>query len=106
MTDRTLRQPMPCPQSYAEYERARPHMIDTAGRPSNSPGAAPATANTSPSNPTPPMCPAPAARPPQGRCTRPSGHEADAWHKDRLDAFYALCDALESAGYPQVARWP
>jgi len=32
MTASTLRQPMPCPWTYAEYERARPHMIDTAGR--------------------------------------------------------------------------
>lgn len=56
MTASILRQPMPSPESYAEYERARSRMIDTAGRPLELAWCRPCNRpNTSPSNPTPPI---------------------------------------------------
>lgn len=102
----TPRQPMPRPQTYAEYERARPHMIDTTGRPLELAWCHPCNREHFTVEPHAADAPCPRCKATTGRCIRPSGHEADAWHKGRLDAFHALCDALEAAGHPQVARWP
>ena len=73
MTASTLRQPMPRPQSYAEYERARPHMIDTAGRPLELAWCRPCNREHFTVEPHAADVPCPRCKATAGRSTRPSG---------------------------------
>lgn len=101
-----IRQPMARPATIGEYLAARPHMIDTHGRPLRLDDCARCGREHFTVEPCAHEAPCPRCGATASRCRRPSGHEAAAWHAERIDAFDMLCATREAAGLPQVARWP
>jgi len=102
----TITQPMPKPETWAEFQTVKPRMIDTLGRPLVSefcPGCAVTHFTV---EPCVAEVPCPDCGSTKTRCMRPSEHEAAAWHAARIDAFDQLRDEREAAGLPQVAIWP
>ncbi len=102
----TITQPMPAPRTLAEYEAAKPHMIDTLGRPLVTAWCDTCRIRHFTVEPCASEAPCPTCGSTRSRCMRPSEHEAPSWHRARVARFEALCDQRESEGLPQVARWP
>ena len=98
-------QPVSKPQTLEEYERIRPLMIDTWGRPLVSEWCGACRSRHFTVQPCAGAVACPRCGSRRVRCLRPSGHEADSWHRDRQAAYDRHCDELEAAGRPQVARW-
>lgn len=99
-------QPIPAPTTWAEYELIRPQLVDTLGRPLVSAWCDSCQCRHFTVDPCMAEASCPVCGSTRARCVRPSGHEADSWHKDRRDRFEQLRDEMEAAGIPQVARWP
>jgi len=101
-----IRQPVPRPATVDEYQRIRPQLIDTTGRPLVLARCPRCRHEHFTVEPCAAEAPCPRCGSTAARCIRPSGHEADSWHTERVTAFDRLCDARAAAGLPQVARWP
>lgn len=102
----SVRQPVNRPATRSEYERIRDQLIDTLGRPLELSWCEPCGCQHFTVEPCLSQVPCPACGSTKQRCVRPSEHEAQDWHAERIAAFDQLRDSLESSGSPQVARWP
>lgn len=101
-----MTQPMERPDTWAEYEAAKPRMIDTQGRPLVSEPCPRCQTTHFTVEPCVAEVPCPDCGSTGLRCVRPSGHAAAEWHAARIVAFDQLRDDREAGGIPQVARWP
>lgn len=100
-----ITQPIPRPTTRAEYEAAKPSMIDTHGRPLVITMCSACKVEHFTVEPCLSMVPCPRCGSTRSRCMRPSEHEAAEWHAERIEAFDQLRDRLEDQGIAQVAKW-
>lgn len=98
-------QPVPAPSTQSEYAAIRHLLIDTAGAPLRVTHCARCRVEHFTVEPHLDEVPCPACGSVHARCVRPSGHDAAAWHRDRVAAFDRLRDEREAAGVAQVAPW-
>lgn len=100
-----LRQAVPRPKTWGDYERVRPALIDTYGRPCvtfdcGECHAEHFTVGICHQKVRCPQCGSTARR-----CRRSSGHDASEWHRARFNEHDRIVDELDRAGFPVVARW-
>jgi hypothetical protein len=98
-------QAVPAPATRAEFERIKPQLIDTHGNLAVSDWCDDCRCTHFTVEPHLADVPCPHCGSSAGSCKRPSGHDAQGWHSERVDAYTALCDVREAAGLPQIAPW-
>lgn len=101
----SVTQTMQAPETLPEFEAIKAELVDTAGRPVVSEYCARCHCRHFTIEPHLDEIPCPRCGSTVKRCWRPSGHEADGWHVERIGLFDAVRDEKEAAGIPQVARW-
>lgn len=101
----TVFQPVPKPATVGEYLAVRHRLVDTNGDPLVLAHCAPCRGEHFTVEPCLKQIRCPDCKSTAQRCHRPSGHDADTWHKARIEEFDRLRDELEAAGHPQVAKW-
>ncbi len=99
-------QPVPRPRTVADFEKIRPLMVDTLGRPLRSSFCTVCGCSHFTVEPHVSEIPCPRCKSTGIRCQRPSGHDADSWHIERFEELDRISDERAAAGIAVVAPWP
>lgn len=98
-------QPFLKPATRDEYERIKPQLVDSSGKPLESVFCSACGVKHFTVEPCLVAVRCPSCGSVAARCRRPSGHDTN-WHADRVAELERVTRGRDAAGLPVVAPWP